>query len=83
MSAGDLVEFPNVIGRDRIIAEGVLAGAEGLTLVQIDEQGPDRLPNFESYRPNQVISASANGQPVNNGDFVPRGATIVLGVRQE
>ncbi len=55
---------------------------EGLTLGKIDEQGPDRLPNFESFRPNQVVSATANGQAVNNGDFVPRGAVIVLGVRQ-
>ena len=44
--------------------------------------GSDRLPDFDSIPPNQVVSATANGQPVQNGESVPRGATIVLGVRQ-
>ncbi len=82
VSQGDLVTFPNVIGLDRAEAEARILGTEGLNLVQVDEQGPDRLDNFENLRPNQVVSATANGEPVNNGALVPRGAQIVLGVRQ-
>ncbi len=82
VSAGDVIQFPNVIGRDRIIAEGVIRTTDGLTLVQVDEQGPDRLPNFESFRPNQVVSATANGRAVSNGDYVPRGSQIVIGTRR-
>ena len=32
--------------------------------------------------PNQVVSATANDQPVENGIFVPRGSLIILGVRK-
>jgi serine/threonine-protein kinase len=82
VSQGDLVTFPAVIGLDRAEAEARIQGTEGLNLVQVDEQGPDRLDNFENLRPNQVVSATANGEPVDNGALVPRGAQIVLGVRQ-
>ena len=82
VSQGDLVTFPAVIGLDRAEAEARIRGTEGLNLVQVDEQGPDRLDNFENLRPNQVVSATANGEPVENGALVPRGAQIVLGVRQ-
>jgi serine/threonine-protein kinase len=53
----------------------------GLTLEYVDVQGRDRLIGFDQYLPNEVVSAQANGQPVRNGDYIPRGSTIVLGVR--
>ena len=81
VSQGDVIPLPAVIGLDRAQAEDMIRNA-GLRLEFVDEQGPDRLPNFETYRPNQVVSATANGQPVQNGELVPRGASIVLGVRQ-
>jgi serine/threonine-protein kinase len=81
VSQGDLIPFPPVIGRDRAEAEATIRATPGLSLVQIDEQGPDRVPNYSSFRPNEVISATANGQPVQNNQPVVRGAEIVLGVR--
>lgn len=80
VSIGDQVRFPDVIGRLRGEAEQILIGAD-MTLVQVDEQGPDRLPGYFSFRPDQVVSATANGFPVMNGEYVPRGSEIVLGVR--
>ena len=71
-----------MIGRDRAEAEARIQGA-GLNLAQIDEQGPERLANFGNFRPNEVVSATANGQPVSNGAQVPRGASVVLGVASD
>ncbi|NJN19558.1 MAG: Stk1 family PASTA domain-containing Ser/Thr kinase [Oscillochloris sp.] len=86
VSLGDVVRLPDLIGLQRDQAEQILAGSEGLTLSFVDEQGCDRLPNCEQYRPNEVVSASrvlASGEIIglNNGDNVPRGSRIVLGVR--
>ncbi len=82
VSVGDKVRFPDVIGLSRSEAEALIAQADGLTLSYVDEQGPDRLPNFESYFPGQVVSASFdNGEGIVNGQFVPRSSRIVLGVR--
>lgn len=81
VSLGDVIAFPNVVGQDRATAEAQIRAA-GLRLQFVDEQGPDRLPNFDNIPPNQVVSATANGQPVQNGELVPRGATIILGVRK-
>ena len=82
VSLGDVVEFPALIGLQRTEAERMLASRDDLILDIIDEQGPDQIPDFESIRPNQVVSATANGQPIENGFYVPRGSRIVLGVRQ-
>ncbi len=80
VSVGDKIRFPQVIGLPREQAIQVIEANE-LRLAAVDEQGPDRLANFASFLPNQVISATANGQPVENGQFIPRGSEIVLGVR--
>lgn len=88
VSLGDVVRFPDVIGRSRAEAEAILANTPGLTLVFVDVQGRDRLPNFDRYAPNEVVSAAwvtGNDQVIgiNNGDYIPRGSSIVLGVRAE
>uniref|UniRef100_UPI002ACE6758 PASTA domain-containing protein n=1 Tax=Chloroflexus sp. TaxID=1904827 RepID=UPI002ACE6758 len=88
VSLGDVVRFPDVIGRSRAEAEAILANTPGLTLVFVDVQGRDRLPNFDRYAPNEVVSAArvvGNNQVIgiNNGDYIPRGSSIVIGVRAE
>jgi serine/threonine-protein kinase len=80
ISIGDKVQFPEVVGMQREAAEQQILLA-GLTLEYVDVQGRDRLIGFDQYLPNEVVSAQANGQPVRNGDYIPRGSTIVLGVR--
>jgi serine/threonine-protein kinase len=82
VSRGDVVQFPDVIGRQRSEAEPMIRNNPDMTLDIVDEQGPDRLANFDSFAPNQVVSATANGQPVENGGFIPRGSVIILGVRR-
>lgn len=82
VSAGDVVEFPSVIGMLRADAENVLTGRDDVSLEFVDEQGADRLPNWDTIPANQVVSATANGQPVQNGQLIPRGSRIVLGVRK-
>ncbi|WP_110518556.1 Stk1 family PASTA domain-containing Ser/Thr kinase [Herpetosiphon llansteffanensis] len=82
VSIGDMVTFPDIIGRKRADAEAILAGRSDLRLDIIDEQGPDLIPNFDSVEPNTVVSATANGQPVENGNFIPRNSVIVIGVRR-
>ncbi|XSG76204.1 Stk1 family PASTA domain-containing Ser/Thr kinase [Herpetosiphon llansteffanensis] len=82
VSIGDMVTFPDIIGRQRADAEAILAGRSDLRLDIIDEQGPDLIPNFDSVEPNTVVSATANGQPVENGNFIPRNSVIVIGVRR-
>lgn len=82
VSLGDVVRFPDVIGLPRDQAEQILAGSPGLVLVFVDLQGPDRLANFDSFAPNQVVSAQIEGDKgLSNGDLVPRGSRIILGVR--
>lgn len=80
ISIGDKTRFPAVVGQDRFAAEQAIREA-GLNLIYVDPQGRDRLPDFARYRPNEVVSALANGQPVRNGDYIPRNSNIVLGVR--
>ncbi len=86
VSVGDKVRFPAVVGTLLPEARQLLS-INGINLELIDEQGPDRLPNFSSYRPNEVVSAAiidgrGGSQPVQNGDFVPRNSDIILGVRK-
>jgi serine/threonine protein kinase len=82
VSLGDVVRFPAVIGLDRAAAEGLLSTTAGVELVFVDEQGPDRLPGFSGFRSNEVVSAQLEGGAgLNNGDFIPRGSRIILGVR--
>lgn len=83
VSIGDQVRFPNVIGLAYEEAERLIVNADGLLLEYVDFQGRDRLPNFDAYFPREVVSAQANGVPVRNGDYVPRGSAIVLGVRAD
>lgn len=83
VSRGDVVRFPAVIGLQRDEAERILRNTPGLTLVYVDEQGPDRLPNYEQFADNEVVSAQIeNGPPVMNGDYIPRGSHIILGVKR-
>jgi serine/threonine-protein kinase len=81
VSLGDKVQFPAVVGMLREAAEQQIR-LSGLTLEYVDVQGRDRLIGFDQFRPNEVVSALANGEPVRNGDYIPRGSTIVLGVRE-
>ncbi|MCU0490137.1 MAG: Stk1 family PASTA domain-containing Ser/Thr kinase [Chloroflexaceae bacterium] len=81
VSVGDKVRFPNVIGLSREEAERILGINPDLTLEFVDEQGRDRVPDFDDHFPGKVLSATANGTPVRNGDFIPRGSRIVIGVR--
>lgn len=82
VSQGDVVRFPDVIGKSRAEAETILAATPGITLTFVDEQGRDRLTDFDSYAPGQVVSAQIqDGSGLHNGDLVPRGSRIILGVR--
>jgi serine/threonine-protein kinase len=85
VSVGDKVELPSVVGLLRGEAERLLE-INNLELEYVDPQGPERLPGYYQYRPNEVVSAMVidgrgSGQPVDNGDYVPRNSRIVLGVR--
>ncbi|NCC33985.1 MAG: hypothetical protein EOM24_18525 [Chloroflexia bacterium] len=63
-------------------AEQILAETAGITLIYIDEQGRDRLIDYDRFRDNEVVSAQiADGGPVRNGDLLPRGSQIILGVK--
>jgi serine/threonine-protein kinase len=82
VSLGDVVRFPNVIGLQRAEAEATLNNTPGLELIFVDEQGPDRLPGFNTFAPNEVVSAALeSGDGIVNGQFIPRGSRIILGVR--
>jgi serine/threonine-protein kinase len=85
VSIGDKIELPSVVGLLRGEAERLLE-INNLELEYVDPQGPDRLPGYYQYRPNEVVSAMlidgrGSGQPVDNGEYVPRNSRIVLGVR--
>jgi serine/threonine-protein kinase len=81
VSIGDKIPFPSVIGLLRSEAEQLLVNS-GLELELVDEQGRDHLGiRFDQFRPNEVISAQANGRPVQNTEYIPRGSSIILGVR--
>ncbi len=82
VSIGDVVRFPDIIGMDRYAAQEILRRTDGLSVEYVHEQGRDVLgATFDQYAPNQVVSAQAGGQPVQNGQYVPRGSGVVLGVR--
>jgi serine/threonine-protein kinase len=83
VSAGDVVAFPNVVANGTLLpAARQQIEAAGFEIVAIDEQGPDRLANFNTFQPNEVVSATANDIPIDApGKLVPRGARVVLGVR--
>lgn len=82
VSQGDVVAFPDVIGLQREQAEAILARTPGLTLVFVDEQGRDRLQDYDSYAVGEVVSAQIEDGPgLTNGDLVPRGSGVVLGVK--
>lgn len=83
ISAGDVVAFPDVVANGTLLddAQRQITSA-GFRIAAVDAQGPDRLPNFNSFQPNEVVSATADGIPIDApGKLVPRGAQVVLGVR--
>lgn len=83
VSRGDVVRFPDVIGLQRAEAERILADAPGLRLVFVDEQGRDRLIDYDRYEVGEVVSAQLDGgSGLQNGEFVPRGSGIILGVKK-
>ena len=84
VSQGDVARFPDVIGLQREEAERIVRGTPGLDLVFIDEQGRDKLgADYDRYDVGQVVSAQIeNGRGLNNGDLVPRGSRVVLGVKR-
>jgi serine/threonine-protein kinase len=87
VSIGDQLRFPNIIGLDRADAETLLRGLDGIAELTIDEQGRDRLgEQFDQFRAGEVISAAifvgeTGLRPLQNGELIPRGSRIVLGVR--
>jgi serine/threonine-protein kinase len=83
VSKGDVVRFPAVIGLQRVDAERLLSVTSGLELVFVDEQGRDRLIDYDRFTVGEVVSALVEGgEGISNGDFVPRGSRIVLGVKK-
>jgi serine/threonine-protein kinase len=84
VSQGDVIRFPDVIGKTRIEAEAILARTDGMKLIFVDVQGRDRLIDFDKFAPGEVVSAQIQSGPgLSNGDLVPRGSGIILGVRAE
>ncbi|MEI7769293.1 MAG: PASTA domain-containing protein, partial [Chloroflexales bacterium] len=84
VSQGDVVGFPDVIGKTRAEAEAILKSTDGMRLYYVDPQGRDRLIDFDKFAPGQVVSAQIKDGPgLHNGDMVPRGSNIILGVRAE
>jgi serine/threonine-protein kinase len=82
ISQGDVVRFPDIIGLQREQAEAILRATPGLEFVLSDFQGPDRLPDYATIPADRVVSAQIeNGKGLANGEMVPRGSRIVLGVR--
>jgi eukaryotic-like serine/threonine-protein kinase len=83
VSRGDVVRFPDVIGLQRDEAERILETTAGLRLVFVDEQGRDRLIDYDTFADNQVVSAQVDGgSGIQNGEFVPRGSGVILGVKR-
>lgn len=84
VSQGDVVAFPDVIANGTLRDQAIQAiQAAGFTIVAEDQQGPEVLGDrFNSFLPNEVVSATANGDPVDQrGKLVPRGARVAIGVR--
>ena len=83
ISQGDVVRFPDLIGLQREQAEQLLGATSGLVLVYVDPQGRDRLSNYDRFRDNEVVSAQIEGgRGVLNGDLLPRGSRIILGIKK-
>ncbi|NTU79432.1 MAG: Stk1 family PASTA domain-containing Ser/Thr kinase [Chloroflexales bacterium] len=83
VSRGDTVRFPDVIGLQRDEAERQIRATAGLGLKYVDEQGRDRLPDYDRYAVGEVVSAqTSDGRGLANGDMVPRGTEIILGVKK-
>jgi len=83
VSAGDVVAFPNVVANGTLQPEARQAvEAAGFNIVAVDVQGPDRLSNFNRFQADEVVSATADGIPIDvPGKLVPRGANVVIAVR--
>ncbi len=83
ISLGDVVAFPDVINNDTPIDVARQAVTDaGFNVIAEDAQGPDRLPNFDAFLPNEVVSATANDEPIDvRGELVPRGANVILAYR--
>ncbi|NWF80601.1 MAG: Stk1 family PASTA domain-containing Ser/Thr kinase [Chloroflexi bacterium] len=83
VSRGDVIRFPDVIGLQREQAEQILRATPGLELIYVDEQGRDRLVDYDRFADNEVVSAQIeNGPGILNGQYIPRGSTIIIGVKR-
>jgi serine/threonine-protein kinase len=83
VSRGDVVRFPDVIGLQREEAVRVLSATSGMELVFVDEQGRDRLIDYDRFAVGEVVSAQVEGgDGLQNGQFIPRGSRIILGVKR-
>lgn len=79
VSIGDKVQVPELTGMSEDAAKARLAQTDGLSWIYTDLQNS---PDLARYRPGDVVSMSnAQGNPIQAGDWVPRGTQIVLGVR--
>jgi len=79
VSIGDKVQVPELTGMSEDAAKALLSQTEGLSWNYTDLQNS---PDLSRYRPGDVVSMSdARGNPIQAGDWVPRGTPIVLGVR--
>lgn len=84
VSAGDVVAFPDVVANGTLRDDAVRQiEAAGFRIVAEDVQGRDVLGDqFDRFRPNEVVSATANGVPIDvPRKFVPRGADVVIAIR--
>jgi serine/threonine-protein kinase len=84
VSLGDVVRFPEVIGLQRDAAVQILNDTQGLELVFVDEQGRDKLgADYDRFAVGQVVSAQIEGgRGLTNGEFIPRGSLIIIGVKR-
>lgn len=76
VSVGNKVRMPDVTGQNVEDARRIIAAA-GLAIEYIDEQGPDKIPNYDQLAPGTVVSHQPRG-----GEWVERGSGVVLGVRR-
>ena len=85
VSLGDVVRFPDVIGLQREQAEQILNNTQGLELIFVHEQGREILgADYDRFAVGEVVSAQIeNGPGLTNGEFIPRGSRIIIGVKRE
>lgn len=77
VSVGDRVRMPDVAGKSLDEATRQIQQA-GLFVSYVDQQGPDKIPNFDQIPPNTVVSSEPRGN-----EWVAPGTGVTLGVRRE